>query len=97
MHGESALSGINHLDFHLTCGCKEREILRPGRLFGLIPPKLGSYQVCGQVARYSSVSRCCGDQTMLCRSHRIGEGEWVCLRCRHVAKSIDAALVIYAM
>lgn len=97
MHGESALSGINHLDFQLTCGCKEREMIREERFFGLIRPKFGNYQTCGQVARYSAVSRCCGDQVMLCRGHRIGDGGWVCLRCRHTANSIDAALVIYAL
>lgn len=89
---------IEHLDFDLFCNCKEREVIRPKKLGGLIPARLGGYVTCGQVARYSAVSRCCGDQVMLCRSHRIGDrGGWVCLRCRHVADSIDAALVIYTL
>lgn len=88
---------INHLDFDIFCGCKEREVIKPPRLFGLIPPVLGKYITCGRVARYSSVSRCCGEQTMLCRAHRLSDSGWVCLRCRHTSSSIDSALVIYAL
>lgn len=94
---ELDLPGISHLDFDLACTCKDREILSPPRFFGLILPKLGGYFECGRVARYSAVSRCCGDQVLLCRSHRLSDNGWTCLRCRHAYASIDAALVIYAL
>ena len=94
---ELALPEIGHLDFELSCTCKKREILSPAKFFGLIPAKLGKYVKCGRVARYSAVSRCCGDQVLLCRPHRISEGGWTCLRCRHSSSSIDAALLISAM
>ena len=97
MPQESTLPGIDHLDFSLFCGCKEREILSPPRFFGLIPARLGNYLVCGRVARYSAVSRCCGEQILICRAHRINGCGWTCLKCRHTAPSIDAALVIYAL
>lgn len=96
-NGKFAQEEIEHLDFDIFCSCKDREVIRPEKLWGLIPPRLGQYSSCGQVARYSAVSRCCGDQVLLCRSHRISDGKWVCLRCRHTAKSVDAALVVYAL
>ncbi len=96
MKKESALPGISHLDFDLVCSCRTREIISPAKFFGLIPPRLSDYSKCGHVARYSAVSRCCGDQVLLCRSHRLSTGQWNCLKCRHSAPSVDAALVVYA-
>lgn len=96
---ESALTDteIGYLDFELVCGCREREVLSGKRFFGIIAPKMGKFKKCGQVARYSAVSRCCGEQVLLCRGHRIGKRGWICLRCRSTSESIDGALVIYAL